>query len=251
MVLNTILYQGNYNDILNHSSWFLNYQSSEISSKLITVNNVIDRKQIEHELCQYKKNYNFDFFFVEDYEEEAKSYFNVEIDNSFTKGYYYIIPYFALIYKMNTGFFFNVSSDCSNDIYFDDNFLIESKKQIEKNEKILITTLNWGYPRQSFGYDLGEWEQLESFRYKNKTEKDVDNFWYSLGFTDQVFIASADRLKEINYNLETSNNPIYHGPWYCPNSWEKRIAEFMFENEMYRGVWKNSEHYYIHPGHKM
>lgn len=251
MVLNTILYEGNYTDILDPSSWFLTYHSERISKKLITVNNVQNRAQTETRINEYKKLYDFDYFFVEDYEKQAKDYFKLDIDKNNTQGYYYIIPYFALVLKLDSGFVFNVSADCSKNISFDDQFLIESQAEINNNSKILVTTLNWGYPKQSNGYDTGEWEQIESFRLKGKVEPEMNSFWYSFGFVDQVFVASLDKLKNIDYNLETYDNPIYHGPWYCPNSWERRLAEYMFKNDMYRGVWKVSDHYYIHPGHSL
>ena len=251
MILNTVLYQGNYKDILDETSWFLNYNSQVITKKLITVNNVDDRSTMENILNLWKDKFGFDYFFVEDYEKQAREFFKLDINREKTLGYYYIISYFALTIYLESGFVFNVSSDCSKDIFFDDNFLIESKKEILNNDKIPVTTLSWGHAKQSFGKDVGEWEEEETFRLKNKVEPSLDNFWMSIGFVDQVFIASVDKLKKIDYNLETYDNPIYHGPWYCPNSWERRVAEYMYKNDQYRGVWKNNQHYYIHPGHSL
>jgi hypothetical protein len=251
MVLNTILYENNYTKILTDSNWFLNYKSDIITKKLITVNNVTSRDFIEYELNNWKEKYNFDYFFVEDYEKESIEFFNLDIDKKTTLGYYYIIPYFSLITFLKNGFVFNVSQDCTETLYFDDNFLIESIKEISSNEKIPVTTLNWNLPKHSNGYDVGKWEEIETFRYKEKIENNLKHFWYSVGFVDQIFIASIDKLKHINYNLTSYDNPIYHGPWYCPNSWERRVAEFMYKNDQYRGVWKQSNHYYIHPGHSL
>lgn len=252
ITISTLLYEGNYRSVLAEEGWFLNYDSDLVSKKLIAVNNVKDRKFI-HELLQRTGKYHskIEFFFVEDLESECIQFFNLNIDKKATQGYYYIIPYFALTLHVNDGFFFHVSEDCSRDIRFSNEYIEASVKEIATNDKILVTTIGWGFPKQSHGYDVGEWEQIETFRLKNKTEPENNNFWHSVGFVDQIFIANANKLKSVNYNIETYDNPIYHGPWYCPNSWERRVAEYMYKNDLYRGVWKKSEDYYIHPGHTL
>jgi hypothetical protein len=249
MVLNTLLYENNYKKILNEQSWFFNYQSDIITKKLITVNNVSGRDFMESELDSWKEKYNFEYFFVEDYEKQAIDFFNLDIDKKTTIGYYYIIPYFSLTLFLNEGFVFHVSEDCTQKLYFDDTFLIESKKEILNNDKIPATTLSWGYPKQSFGKDVGEWEQEEAFIAKNKVEPNLDNFWMSIGFSDQLFVASVDKLKKIDYNLENYDGPGCCGAPYCPNSWERRLSDYLYNNDQYRGVWKNNQHYYIHATH--
>lgn len=252
ITLNTLLYHGNYQNILKEDSWFLRYENPIVSSKLITVNNVKDRESATEMLDKVKKeSKDVDYFFVEDYEKQAVDYFSLDINKDTTRGYYYIIPYFCLLLHLKKGFVLNVSDDCTKELYFDTEFLEESVKLLTNNDKIPVTTLSWGYPKQSFGYDVGEWEQIETFRLQQKSQPEMDKFWYSVGFVDQIFLGSVDKLKKINYNLDTYDNPIYRGPWYCPNSWERRVAEYMHKNEMYRAVWKNPNHYYIHPGHKL
>lgn len=248
MILSTLLYEGNKKAILDQSGWFLNFRSSVIRSKLIIVNNVDNREELSEILESIR---GVKHFFVEDYEQEAIERFKLDIDKKNTLGYYYIIPYFCLLLYLDHGFVFHVSDDCMKEIVFSDEFLVESMKEISSNPRIPVTTLNWGRAGQSYGYDVGHWEQIESFRLKGKKEPEMEQFWYSFGFVDQVFVASVDKLKDVNYNLETYDNPIYQGPWYCPNSWERRLAEYMYKNDQYRGVWKRSDHYYIHPGHKL
>jgi hypothetical protein len=252
MILSTLLYDGNIDELLSDSGWFLNFKSPVIQRKLIIINNVHDRQLTENKIisCTSKHN-NIEYFFVSDFEQAAIDFFKLDIDKYVTKGYYYIIPYFALMYKLRSGFIFHVSDDCMKELKFSDSFLIESMKEISNNSKIPVTTLGWGLPKSSMGYDVGEWEQIETFRLKQKTESDMESFWHSIGFVDQVFIASIEKLIDFDYNLGTHDNPIYHGPWYCPDSWEQRVAEYMYKNDMYRGVWKTSNEYYIHPGHKL
>jgi hypothetical protein len=234
--------------ILNENSWFLKYSPSYEYKKTIIINNVNDRTYIERLLEEIikKKFSNVNYFFVEDFEKISIKNFNLEIDKNQTLGYYYIIPYFTLIDYLDSEYIFHISEDCTKNIFFDDNFVKSSIDSLNKNPNLLSTTLSFGLPKQSFGYDVGEWEQIESFRYKNLEIKNDNYFWYSLGFSDQVFVAKTNLLKKIDYNLETRENPICFGTTYCPDSWERRVAEYMYQNNLYRGIWKNSEHYYLH-----
>jgi hypothetical protein len=251
MVLNTVLYEKNFLDILNHQSFFFNFKNDIITKKVLTINNVLDPNLLIDALESTKENfgYEFDYFFVEDYEKEAIEFFNLDIDKKKTKGYHYIMPYFSLMMYLKSGFVFNVSSDCSKKINVNESFLKSSIKLIDKNKKVPLTTLSWELPKEL--NSVGEWEQQQTFLYKKKSEKNLKNFWYSSGFTDQVFIANIDMLKKIDYNILTNENPIYKGPSYCPNSWEKRVAEYMYKNNLYRGIFKDNKQYYIHPGHSL
>lgn len=251
ITITTILFQGNYQKILNPDSWFLNYNPTYDNKKLIVVNNVNDRPQIEILLNDYKKQFSFDYFFVEDYEQESIKYFNLDIDKNKTVGYYYIIPYFTLILKLETDFVFHISEDCMNKIFFDESFISNSIEEIQNNPFIFSTTLSWGTKGASMGYDVGEWEQICTFRYKNKTEEENKKFWYTIGFSDQVFVSSKNKLIVPNYILDPSyvrsgDSPTCQGVPYCPESWERRVSEYIYKNDMYRGVWKNHNHYYLH-----
>jgi hypothetical protein len=55
---------------------------------------------MKSELDSWKEKYNFEYFFVEDYEKQAIDFFNLDIDKKTTIGYYYIIPYFSLIFPL-------------------------------------------------------------------------------------------------------------------------------------------------------
>jgi hypothetical protein len=246
ITISTLLYQGNYTNILNDQSWFLNYNPSYDHKKLIVVNNIKDRNNLSSILESYKKTHYVDYVFVEDFEDQCIKDFNLDINKNTTLGYYYIIPYFVLISKVETNMVFQLSEDCTNEIYFDEDFVLDSIKEINENNKIVSTTLNSGKSGISMGYDTGQWEQIESFRYKGKIEKENEKFWQGVGFSDQLFIASVSKLKAVDYNLETRDNKICLGTPYCPDSWERRVSEYLYQNDLYRGVWKNNKNYYIH-----
>lgn len=246
ITISTLLYQGNYIDLFKEDSWFLNYSPKFDHKKLILVNNVNDRDYIEYRLSEIKEKHKIEFSFMEDVEKDCIKDFKLDINRESTLGYYYIIPYFALLKKVDTEFVFHISEDCTKTINFDEDFVLSSIEELKSNKKLISTTINWGTPASSMGYDTGEWEQISSFKFKNKKEKTNDKFWYSFGFSDQVFIAEIKSLKSVDYNLQTRENPICFGTPYCPDSWERRVSEYMYQNDLYRGVWKNNKNYYIH-----
>jgi hypothetical protein len=247
MILSTLLYDGNIDGILSETSWFLNFKSPVIQSKLIIINNIQDRQLTERKILDRISDHNdIEYFFVDDCEQEVIEFFKLDINKETTVGYYYIIPYFALIYKLKTGIVFHVSHDCMHHINFSDDFLLESIKEITTNDKIPATTIGWRPPKASYGYDVGEWEQIEVFQHKQKSEPDMENFWYTVAFSDQVFVANIDKFITFDYNLTPYINPFCPGPSYCPDSWERRATEFLYRNNMYRAVWKRSDEYYLH-----
>lgn len=251
ITVSTLLYQGNYNNILSENSWIVKYSPNYDHKKLIVVNNVQDRYYLETLLEEYKNIHNVDYFFVEDYEKDCIDTFNLDIDRNKTIGYFYIIPYLALALKLDTEHVFMVSDDCTNTIIFEEDYVIDSIKEVENNPLVFSTSLNWGPKGSSMGYDVGEWEQINTYKCKNKAENHNDKFWYTIGFSDQVFITSKKNLMRAEYNIDRdfiipSECPTCQGTPYCPESWERRVSEYIHRNNMYRGVWKNNDHYYIH-----
>lgn len=242
----TLLYDGNYRHILNDSSWFMNYQPSYTHQKLITVNNVSDRDEIESILKGFQKKYDFNYFFVTDFEDDAKKFFKVDIDKERTVGYYYQIPYYSLLLFLETDYVLNVSADCSKNLVLGDDFVTSSIEELETNPNIFTTSVSWGRPEieKSFGYELGEWEELQAFKKRPKLQN--DKFWHTEGFGDNLFFSKTSNLKSVDYNLiKKSGSPCEWVP-YCPICWETRVCEYTYQKGAYRGIWKNSNYYYFH-----
>ena len=244
VTVSTLLYEGNYKYILDNSSWFLNYSPNYPHKKLIIVNNVNNREEITNKLEETKKQYFFDYFFVDDYEEMAKEYFKLDITKETTRGYYYQIPYYSLLMYVDTEYIFHVSDDCSKNFYVADDFILSSIDELEKNPSIFTTSLSWGRPNieNSFGYELGEYEELMAF--KKRPNLSNDKFYHTEGFTDQVFFSKTSNLKSVNYNLYKINGSPCEWVDYCPRCWESRVCEYTYQIGSYRGIWKDSNYYY-------
>lgn len=215
ITLSTIVWEGNFRQVLNPSSYFMQYEGE----KVLVVNNVLS----EIELIGLLLGTEFQVLSVKQYAEEAKKFFKLEIDES-TKGYWYTIPFFVLLLKCKTKYLLNVSDDC--EVNFEKDFIENSKKEL-KNPEVITTTLEWG---EGVG--------------KHESVKESGNFYYSKGFSDQVFFTEVKILQNIDYNINDDwdyygmaaqgSGAVYHGG----NSFERRLATFMKHNNKFRAIYK-------------
>jgi hypothetical protein len=253
ITLNTIIYEGNYNDFLKENNWFFTFNSKYISKKIITVNNLSSKDIFENKIKHLKEYFDFEVIYVDDLLEEVKTYFNLTIDSSNT-GYYYTIPYFVSLYKTDSEYFFNVASDCMDDIKITDDFFEKSFIELTENNFCNTTMVTWCKNNEittdvfspHFGITIGEYEESESFKKLNRDIPKSENFSIRYNFTDQLFLGKTNTLKQINYNVDENISGMwYTGPQYGGNCFEKRMVGHHIINNVYNLVFKNSD-YYIH-----
>jgi len=247
ITLNTIAYEGNFIKLLVKDSWFFKFNSKFITKKTITINNVYSKEVLKNRIDELKQHYNFDLVYVSEEEETAKKDFNLNI-NKETLGYHYTIPYFVAINNTKTDYLLNVATDCMDDIFINDTFLICAINEIEGNPRCSSTMVAWtknNYIMKS-GMKVGEFEEFDIFKKHEMKGVLSDNFHYTLNFTDQFFMNSIDKLKKIDYNInENEANKIYNGPAYGGNSFEKRMVGHQVKNNVYNCVFKG-DNFYIH-----
>jgi hypothetical protein len=251
ITLNTILYEGNFLDVLNENSWFFKFENKHITKKLLTINNLKSIDLFNKLVNDLKNKHEFDVIFVNDYEKEALEYFNLNMDSN-SIGYLYSIPYFVSILNIKTPFIFNVSSDCCNPINLNNDYFEKSIKILSENNNFLVTTIPWeqdwtivgtpiGVP--SYVTCVGEWEQINSIKYND--ERALDDFWCCGNFSDQVFIGNIEKLKKADYNCPKMG--IYKGPEYGGvNAFEARLSEYIANNDIFNLIFKDKELYYKH-----
>ena len=254
ITLHTILYEGNFREFMTEDCWFFKYTSKHITKKSLTINNLSSINEFNELVAKLRINHEFDVVFVSDYEQEALEFFKLEMTSS-SIGYYYSIPYFVAILTIKTPFMFNVSSDCCSDIKVNDEYFEKSIELLTSNNKYPTTTLPWGEHWSVTGVPpvvppevtcVGEWEQMNAFGYSDK--KQLDDFWCSDVFSDQVFIGHIAKLKEAEYNIK-GYAVHYNGPPYGgTNAFEARLSEYLAYNGLFRLIFKNKELYYKHTG---
>ena len=240
ITLTTILYEGNFRDILNDNCWFFKFNSYLITNKLLVINNIVSKELILSMIESLKNNFDFNFIFVEDRKDEANLKYQLNINNN-TLGYNYTMPYFALIESVNTEFLLNVASDCMNDININDIFLLDGIDEIKNNDLCSTVMVSWIKDNSLInGMTVGQNEE-------NTTSSHSGNpkFNYSKGFTDQFFLGKVDNFKKINYNISPYYSISYHGPLYGGECFEKRMVAHQNYNGVYNCIYRGNQ-YYIH-----
>jgi hypothetical protein len=66
ITLNTIIYEGNYNEFLHQNNWFFNFNSKYITKKIITVNNLSSKDIFQNKIKELKVLFDFGVIYVED-----------------------------------------------------------------------------------------------------------------------------------------------------------------------------------------
>jgi hypothetical protein len=244
ITLNTIIYEGNFRDVLNENSWFMTFSDELINNKMLTINNVSSINELNVLLDKYNKVKKC---YVYENIDLIKNKYKLNI-NSDTLGYYYTIPYFTTIENTETEYLLNVASDCTSDISLTHNFFVDSIKELTINKKCSTTMVSW--VKNVHGkIKIGEHENIETFKKLNRPFYDSEKFNHRFGFTDQFFFGKTAYLKEIDYNInEQISEQIYNGPNYGGNSFEKRMVGYQILNDVCNCVYKNND-YYIHDGH--
>ena len=77
ITLNTIIYEGNFNEFLKSDNWFFTFKSKYITKKLITVNNLTSIGKFNEKINELKLDYDFDIVFVSDQTDTVKKHFNL------------------------------------------------------------------------------------------------------------------------------------------------------------------------------
>lgn len=246
ITLNTIIYEGNFREFLKPDCWFFVFKSIMVTDKLITVNNLTSEDEFNDLISELRKTYDFRVVFVKDEADKVKEIYKLNINES-TVGYNYTIPYFVAIEACKTSAFWNVATDCMDDIFVDDEFLWEGCVAVGIDRDCLTIMVAWAKDNHVIGENtVGEYEELEMIKTMSKLPKLLDRFTIRQNFTDQFFLARLDTLKQIDYNIdEKIAERVYQGPEYGGNSFEKRIVSHLVDRKLYNGVYKGPQ-YYIH-----
>lgn len=236
ITLNTTIWEEDFDQVLDEKSWFLNFQHPIVTEKTLVINNIENRSKsrLLEKIARATQNQKINIVFVDDAKKEAKKFFNLKIDES-TLGYYYTIQYFVSILKCTQPYIFNVSADC--DVYFEEDYLKDSIEVLRNNIKAITTTLPW-----STDPFVGINEQDAMFKMFKEEKTTLDNFYYSCGFSDQVFIGDIGKLKNIDYTLIHPSATQF--PAYGGDCFEKRLCSYFLREHAYRLIYK--KYHYVH-----
>lgn len=155
------------------------------------------------------------FYVVEEYADEALSFFNIDKD-SFGGGYFYSIAELVSVFLCETDYLLHFSSD-SYIVKSDDNWIDSAITLFEKRSDILVANPTW-----NFRYEEAKRESFD----------ETKDFYLGYGFSDQCFLIRTKDFKKQIYNetnLESNRYPKYGGELF-----EKRVDSYMRNNKKYR-----------------
>lgn len=196
------------------------------AKRVIMINNVNDRTEVEHHARKRVQEGIIDaFYFVGDYEQEVLQHFGLTKD-SFKGGYYYSIAELTSIYLCETEYLLHFSGD---------SFMAHKKNWIKPAIEIMearpdIFTAN---PVWNHAFALAQKEAVE----------ELSAFYIGRGFSDQCYLLRAREAKKNIYMEQNAHSDAVY-PEYGGELFEKRVDAYMRNHNLYRLTSKEAS--YIH-----
>jgi hypothetical protein len=197
----------------------------EFTNKVLMINNVKAREDVkEYAEKALTRGIITNYFFVEDYIDEALSFFQLP-KKELERAYYYSNHELASIYLCKTDYllFFTGDTWLKQTIPWVEPALTEFEKNI--NYKIANPVWNNRY----------EEAKLES-------SFEIGDFYVSFGFSDQCFLARTKDFRAPIYNETHPSSERY--PKYGGETFEKRVDSWMRNHNYLRLTFKKGS--YVH-----
>ncbi len=81
ITLTTILYEGNFDEILSDESWFINFKSQLITNKIIVVNNLISKDRFLTKLNNLINRNDFEIIYVDEFKDMVIDKYKLNIND--------------------------------------------------------------------------------------------------------------------------------------------------------------------------
>tara|TARA_B100000029_G_scaffold504126_1_gene582419 strand:- start:306 stop:1061 length:756 start_codon:yes stop_codon:yes gene_type:complete len=196
------------------------YPFSNISLLINNVKNIDKVKLYADKLIE--KSIISEYIVVDDYAKETLDFFNLS-KKQLGIGYFYSIAELVGIYLSKEDFILHFSSDT---------FLKEKVDWIDKaipylDKKNKVANLSWN----------NKFDEA-----KNESISENDDFYYSYGFSDQMYLIRTEDFKKQIYNQKHVDSDRY--PKYGGELFEKRIDSWLRNNQYCRLTYKHSSYFH-------
>jgi hypothetical protein len=180
----------------------------EFTDKVLMINNVTHRNEVRaYAEKAVASGVITDYFFVEDYIDEALNFFQLPKE-SLGRGYYYSNHELASIYLCRTDYLLFYTGDTSLEEATP--WVTPALAELERNGNYKVANPVWNRR-----YD--EARRESSF--------EVDSFYVGFGFSDQCFLVRTEDFRAPIYNEFNSASERY--PEYGGETFEKRVDSWM------------------------
>jgi len=194
------------------------------SDRVVVINNISDNKEVINRAKELvRKGILTRYYLVDDYANEALSYFKIPKE-SFAGGYFYSISELVEIYLCKTKYLLHYAGDTL--LQNKTNWINEGLLAIEnENAKVVDPCCDAG-----FSHD------------RAAAIRETDKFFIGYGFSDRCYLIRTSDFKALIYNSTHPASNRY--PEYGGESFEKRVDSWMQNNGWMRFTHKKA--YYLH-----
>jgi hypothetical protein len=208
------------------------------ASRNLIINNVDDKKKVKHYALKAVNDGVIDnFYFSEEYVDEVLRQFSLK-RSSFKldgfDGYWFSVAPLTSVFLCATEYMLYFTADCILKETYSSDWLNAGISKLQ-NDKIFIVTPLWDY------YDSN----------KEKFVNEDECCFYDGGFSDQAYMAKAERLKSVNFNEYNVRSEIF--PIYGGNHFERRLFSYINNRNLQRCIFKDiiyKHELLIKPGYK-
>jgi len=198
-----------------------------VGKRLLYINNVKNAQRVIWAANQLVENGIIDsWVLVEEYAEQALSYFNLSKEK-LGVGYYYSIAELVSIYLCDTKYLLHFSGDSTVFENAHEDWLAQGVKVLEDNPRVVVFNLAWTLDFQAM---------------RDESLSEDENFFYCHGFSDQMYLIRVADYKQKIYEYYDAASERY--PKYAGELFEKRINSWMRVNHFLRANYKHSN--YLH-----
>lgn len=197
----------------------------DFAKKTLIINNVNNRVKVEKYAKEaVDKGVISDYFFVEDYIDEALEHFELTKE-ALGKGYHYSNHELASIYLCKTDYLLFYTGDTWLDKKVV--WVQSAVAEFEKNSEYKVANLIWNYRCDDA---------------KMEASSELENFYVGFGFSDQCFLVRTADFKAPIYNEVNPDSERY--PKYGGETFEKRVDSWMRNHKYLRLTFKHGS--YLH-----
>lgn len=197
----------------------------EFTKKVLVINNVKNRELVKEYAEKARlRGVITDYFFVEDYIDEALRFFELSKD-VLGKAYYYSNHELASVYLCQTEYVVSFTGDTYLEKMTP--WVVPALAELEKNSNYKVANPVWN----------NRYEEA-----KHESTSEIPNFYVGYGFSDQCFLVRTKDFRAPIYNEVNLASQRY--PKYGGETFEKRVDSWMRNHKYLRLTFKNGS--YLH-----
>ncbi|MDR0541896.1 MAG: hypothetical protein LBH19_06750 [Dysgonamonadaceae bacterium] len=190
----------------------------DFQTRQLIINNVNDREQVRQYAQDKVDRKIIDvFYFVEDYIEEALTYYDIRKE-SFGRGYWYSSAELVGLYLSKTKYHLHFSSDSFMARTSKNQWIAEAYHLMEKHPEYVVANPAWNL----------SWRNAK----KESNGEEIGRFWAGYGFSDQCYLVRTNDFRTPIYNYAHPASDRY--PEHGGESFEKRVDSWMRSHSLKR-----------------